>query len=345
MDPNSTPPIRDAWYYALPGSQLKPGEMLAKTILGEPVLLARDSEGQAFALVDICPHRGIPLHYGRFDGKDVECCYHGWRFCSTGACTLIPSLMPEQQIETGKVKVRAYPVREIQGGIWLFFGEQPERAPEVPVMTGFEDVLPNMVETMIFDGGIDHAVVGLMDPSHGPFVHRSWFWRSGKVLKDKAKQFEPSPWGFTMVRHSPASNTRAYKILGGKPETEISFRLPGVRWEDIRVGRHRMAQLTTLTPIDDRTTEITQSVFWTMPWLTLLKPLLRPIARQFLGQDRDVMVRQMEGLKHQPQLLLLGDPDVQARWYMRLKNEFLRAQEEAREFVNPVKSRLLKWRS
>ena len=57
------------------------------------------------------------------------------------------------------------------------------------------------------------------------------------------------------------------------------------------------------------------------------------------------MVRQMEGLKHQPQLLLLGDPDVQARWYMRLKNEFLRAQEEARDFVNPVKPRLLKWRS
>jgi phenylpropionate dioxygenase-like ring-hydroxylating dioxygenase large terminal subunit len=345
MEPNSTPPLRDAWYYALPGPALKRGRMLAKSMLGAPVLLGRDLDGKAFALVDICPHRGIPLRYGKFDGREVQCCYHGWRFAPSGACTCIPSLMPEQQIETGKVKVKAYPVREIQGGIWIFFGEAPERAPEVPVMAGFEDRIPDLVEVMLFEGGIDHAVIGLMDPSHGPFVHRSWFWRSGKVLKDKAKQFEPSPWGFTMTRHSPASNTRAYKILGGKPETEISFRLPGVRWEDIKVGRHRMAQLTTLTPIDETRTEITQSVFWTMPWLTFLKPVLRPIARQFLGQDRDVMVRQMEGLRHQPQLLLLGDPDVQARWYMRLKTEFLRAREEAREFVNPVKPRLLKWRS
>ena len=345
MDPNSTPPLRDAWYYALPGDRLKPGRMQAKTMLGEPLLLGRDSAGTAFALVDICPHRGIPLRYGRFDGCEIECCYHGWRFGISGACTLIPSLMAEQQIETGKVKVKAYPVREIQGGIWVFFGDDPARAPEVPVMAGFEHRGPDLVEIMLFEGGIDHAAIGLMDPSHGPFVHRSWFWRSGKVLKNKEKNFEPAPWGFTMTRHSPASNTRAYKILGGKPETEISFRLPGVRWEDIRAGRHRMAQLTTLTPIDDRRTEITQSMFWTMPLFTLLRPLLRPIARQFLGQDRDVMVRQLEGLKHQPQLLLLGDPDVQARWYLRLKTEFLRAQAEARSFVNPVNPRVLKWRS
>jgi hypothetical protein len=41
MDPNSTPPIRDAWYYALPGTALERGQMLAKTMLGEPVLLGQ----------------------------------------------------------------------------------------------------------------------------------------------------------------------------------------------------------------------------------------------------------------------------------------------------------------
>ena len=165
MDPNSTPPLRDAWYYALPSARLARGRILAKTMLGEPVLLGRDESGMAFALVDICPHRGIPLRYGKFDGKEVECCYHGWRFAPSGACTCIPSLTPEQQIETGKVKVRAYPVREIQGGIWLFFGTAPERAPEVPVMAGFDAArAPDLALTMLFEGGIDHAV----DPGQYP---------------------------------------------------------------------------------------------------------------------------------------------------------------------------------
>ena len=119
MDPNSTPPIRDAWYYALPGSQLKPGEMLAKTILGGPVLLARDSEGQAFALVDICPHRGIPLRFGTFDGREVECCYHGWRFNAQGTCTAMPSVLDKQLPDLTKVCVKSYPVEEVQGGIWI----------------------------------------------------------------------------------------------------------------------------------------------------------------------------------------------------------------------------------
>jgi phenylpropionate dioxygenase-like ring-hydroxylating dioxygenase large terminal subunit len=339
-------PLRDAWYYALPSRRLKPGQMLAKTMLGEPVLLGRDRQGNAFALVDICPHRGIPLRHGKFDGCEIECCYHGWRFGTDGACTKIPSLLAEQQVETSRVKVKPYPVRELQGAIWLFFGRDQARAPEIPVMAGFEDKAPDLIETMLFQGGIDHAVVGLMDPSHGPFVHRSWFWRSGKVLKDKVKQFEPRPWGFTMTRHAPASNSRAYWILGGKPQTEISFRLPGVRWEDIQIGRRRMALLTTLTPVDAGTTEINQAIFFAgLPWLTPLLPLARPIARRFMGQDRDVMTLQLEGLKHQPHLLLLGDPDVQARWYYRLKREFLRAQAEGREFVNPVKPRVLKWRS
>tara|TARA_E500000318_G_scaffold2597_2_gene3319 strand:- start:501 stop:653 length:153 start_codon:yes stop_codon:yes gene_type:complete len=33
--------LRDIWYFALPSSALKPGEVVAKTLLGEPVALAR----------------------------------------------------------------------------------------------------------------------------------------------------------------------------------------------------------------------------------------------------------------------------------------------------------------
>jgi phenylpropionate dioxygenase-like ring-hydroxylating dioxygenase large terminal subunit len=345
LDATNTPPIREAWYFALPGDRLKPGRTVAKTMLGEPLLLGRDRDGKAFALLDICPHRGIPLRYGRFDGAEIECCYHGWRFGTSGACTAIPPLEDDQLPDLAKIRVRAFPVTEIQGGIWVYFGRNQAVAPPIPVLAELEGLRPKLAVSMVFEGDFDHAAVGLMDPSHGPYVHKAWFWRSAP--KPKRKHFEPSPWGFTMTRHPPASNSRAYWILGNPKtlSTEIVFRLPGVRWEVTRSDRHVMCNFTTITPIDKGRTEINHLIYWTQPWLAPLRWLGRPVALAFLRQDRDIVSRQREGLMHDPQLLLLGDPDVPARWYYRLKNEFTRALDETREFENPVRERVLRWRS
>jgi phenylpropionate dioxygenase-like ring-hydroxylating dioxygenase large terminal subunit len=339
-------PLREAWYYAAPSHSLRPGRVLARTMLGEPVLVGRDGEGGVFALRDICPHRGMPLSEGRFDGSEIECCYHGWRFAVDGLCTAVPSLVKGQAFDFGRIAVPTYPVREVQGNIWLYFGSDPAAAPDIPVLEGLADAAaPRLVETMRFQAAIDHAVVGLMDPAHGPFVHRAWWWRSRASIHEKAKTFEPSPWGFTMSRHAPSSNSRAYRLLGGSPETEISFRLPSVRIEQIRAGRHAVTNLTALTPIDENTTEVNHCIYWTAPWLSVLKPLLRPYVRAFLRQDRDIMERQQKGLRFEPVLSLIDDADTQARWYYRLKQEYRRAGAEGREFENPVRPRTLHWRS
>ncbi|WP_240002557.1 aromatic ring-hydroxylating oxygenase subunit alpha [Oleisolibacter albus] len=336
--------LKDIWYFALPSARLARGAMQAKTLLGEPVLFGRGDDGAVFALRDICPHRGIPLSCGRFDGKEVECCYHGWRFNAEGTCTEIPSLVPGQAFDVSRIRVRRYPVREASGNIWIWMGEsEPDQEP--PAIPEMEGKAPNLTLAMEFPCFLDHAVVGLMDPAHGPFVHQSWFWRSRKSIHEKAKAFGPAPFGFAMKRHTPSRNSGAYKILGGAPETEISFRLPGIRIEHIRNGRHTVVNLTTVTPLDATRTEVTNSLYWTMGWADLLKPLFRPIARRFLGQDRDVVVQQQQGLKHNPPLMLIKDADTMARWYYQLKNEMQRSRDEGRPFENPVKDTVLRWRS
>ncbi len=339
-------PLREAWYYAAPGRTVARGRTLARTMLGEPILIGRDRAGTVFALRDVCPHRGMPLSFGAFDGSEIECCYHGWRFATDGHCTLIPSLVEGQSFDLSRIGVARYPAREVQGNIWVFFGSDPSAAPDIPVLDGFaEAAAPRLAETMRFGAAIDHAVVGLMDPAHGPFVHGAWWWRSRRSAHDKAKAFEPSPWGFTMSRHAPSTNSRAYRLLGGAPETEIAFRLPSVRVEQIRAGRYRVANLTALTPVDDETTEINHCTYWTAPWLSVMKPLLRPYVRAFLRQDRDIMERQQQGLRAAPVLALIDDADTQARWYYRLKEEYRRARAESRPFANPIKPRTLCWRS
>ena len=107
--------LRGLWYVALVGADVRPGRLVHKTLLGEPLLIGRGRDGRVFALRDICPHRGIPLHYGRFDGETIRCCYHGWRFDMSGTCVEIPSLREGQEMDLGKIRCGAYACIERQG--------------------------------------------------------------------------------------------------------------------------------------------------------------------------------------------------------------------------------------
>src|SRR5271155_5079784 len=68
----------DFWYPAVRSTAVTGNRLATAMLLEVPLVLGRTSEGKAFAMRDSCPHRGIPLSYGRFDGKTLECSYHGW---------------------------------------------------------------------------------------------------------------------------------------------------------------------------------------------------------------------------------------------------------------------------
>jgi phenylpropionate dioxygenase-like ring-hydroxylating dioxygenase large terminal subunit len=340
--------LRGLWYYALPSRALARGAVQARTILGEDLLFGRDAGGAPFVLDDCCPHRGIPLRFGRFDGKEVQCCYHGWRFATDGRLTHIPSLVDGQGFDFERVRVGTYPCREADGNIWIFMGAaRGSDAPDldIPRIPDLGANFHRIFETQVFPCPLDHAVMGLMDPAHGPFVHASWWWRPGTSAHEKAKHFAPSELGFTMTRHAPSSNSRLYKLLGGRPETEISFRLPGVRVEHIRVGRHHLVSLTGVTPVGPKETLVNQAIYWTMPWLAPAKPILARVMSAFLGQDRDIVTKQQIGLAKNPPLRLIDDADTPAKWYLKLKREFARSRAEGRAFVNPVPDVTLRWKS
>ncbi len=338
--------LRNLWYFALHSRALKPNRLVHRTFLGEPVLLGRTNEGEAFALRDLCPHRGVPLSRGKFLEGTVECPYHGWRFKPSGQCAHIPSLVGEEGVDPAKIAVRKYPLAERNGLVWIYMGEDASAplvpAPELPID---EAARPTLIEGQSFPCAIDHAVVGLMDPAHGPFVHKVWWWRSAKSIHAKAKKYAPTRRGFTMVSHKPSSNSTLYKILGGDLTTEIGFELPGIRVENIKAGRNQVVGLTTCTPITENETEVTQTFFWNIRWIAPFKPIAQHVARVFLGQDRRMVTIQQEGLKHNPRMMLIQDADVPAMWYYRLKKEWADALAAKRPFENPVPETTLRWRS
>jgi phenylpropionate dioxygenase-like ring-hydroxylating dioxygenase large terminal subunit len=250
-------------------------------------------------------------------------------------------------MDVSRIRVRRYPVAESQGLVFVWMASSPGGEPTEPPPTfpGVVGGRPKLVDRMSFDAHIDHAVVGLMDPAHGPYVHQQWWWRSAGSQHEKAKRFEPREAGFAMVRHEPSKNSRAYAILGGQPLTEIVFRIPGLRWEHVMVGARQVLSLTCLTPTADKATRITQIVWSDHPAFVVLKPFIAAGARAFLRQDGEMVNLQNQGLRYDPALMWIDDADRQAKWYQQLKREWAASRREGRPFVNPVEAATLRWRS
>ena len=240
--------IYNDWYPALRTDTLH--EPRTTTLLNIPLLIGRKRDGSLFALRDLCPHRGIPLSAGWFDGETVQCKYHGWRFepC-TGRCEEIPSLTPHDTLEPTKIFANAFPVAERDGYAWVYIPapgagritpEQLDQLSPIPSLPKFTQRFRTAHLSADLPCNVDHGIIGLMDPAHGPFVHRAWWWRSAASIHEKTKRFEPLEdhenygrnAGFRMSPHAPSSNSAPYKLLG-RPVTTIDFTLPNRRVETI----------------------------------------------------------------------------------------------------------------
>ena len=341
-------PLRNLWYMAGLAARVAAGQLQRQILLGEPVLVGRGKDGKIFALRDICPHRGVPLSAGKLMADNaVECPYHGWRFRTDGVCSMIPSLVEGQDMDPAKIRVRAYPAREQDGLIWIYMAAEGQDSatpasepPKVPIA----DAKPRWSMSQTFHCPIDHAVIGLMDPAHAPYVHGRWWWRVKPKVKSKA--YGPLPTGFVMKRHQPTKP--AYKMLGADVTTEITFELPSTRFEIVAgtlLGKRvDVVGLTVCTPIDAETTQVTQIQYWPA-WLGFIKPFFLLLGETFLGDDRRMVELQKEGLKFNPNLMLIQDADMPAIWYHRIKKAWAEHVETGAAFVNPVKDRVLRWRS
>jgi phenylpropionate dioxygenase-like ring-hydroxylating dioxygenase large terminal subunit len=354
------------WYPALRSDEVRGTRTAKAMLLGVPLLLGRTAEGEAFALRDTCPHRGIPLSYGRFDGREVECSYHGWRFePRSGQCRAIPSLPEGASLKVDRIYATAFPSREADGFFWVFAPEPGPRGsaakplagelPEVPRVPSFSDryVLTHLAADL--PCSVDHGIIGLMDPAHGPFVHQSWWWRSRDSIHEKEKRFEPIPEGFRMSAHAPSSNSAPYRLMrlagvepGSSIETTIDFVLPNRRYEVVRSGKAWFSTLTTVTPVTADRCRIDVRAAWNLfLWATpLVLPIGRFFGKRFVRQDQRTMEKQAEGLRYNPSLMLIDDADRPAKWYFALKDARVQAQRTGQAFKHPMAGPVtLRWRS
>src|SRR5215218_3074795 len=134
--------------------------------LAENLLAFRDSTG-AIGLVDNhCPHRGASLFFGRNEESGLRCVYHGWKFDASGACVDMPNEPPESNFKH-KVKIGAYPCRDVNGMIWVYMGPRTVPPPlpdlECNIMPANEVFPPSMMHE---ENNWVQGVEGDIDSSH-----------------------------------------------------------------------------------------------------------------------------------------------------------------------------------
>src|SRR5216683_756575 len=352
----------DFWYPAVRSAEIR-GKRLVKAMLLEvPLVLGRTSEGKAFAMRDSCPHRGMPLSYGHFDGQTVECGYHGWRFdACTARCVEVPSLSSQDKLKVDRIFAGHYPCEERDGYVWVYMASRDRRAVDNSPDTRVPETGPDAPELPVFSkkykithlacelpSHVDQGIIGLMDPAHGPFVHQSWFWRSKRSIHEKQKQFEPIPYGFRMSPHSPSLNSAPYQLLtritGEGVTTTIDFVLPNMRLEEIHSGKMWFSSRATVTPVRRDLCRIDFVAAWNLPFLPVF--LFRMFGKTFLRQDQETMIKQAEGLKHDPKLMLIDDADRPAKWYFALKANLLESRRTGTKMEHPMTGPVtLRWRS
>lgn len=118
-------------------------------VLGENLVVFRDSDGRVGVLDEACPHRRASLVLGRNEEGGLRCLYHGWKMDVDGNVLEMAS-EPSASGMAEKVKHKAYPVKEWGGMVWAWFGAA-EAVPEFtpPAWAPTEDVRVSIAKVLI----------------------------------------------------------------------------------------------------------------------------------------------------------------------------------------------------
>jgi vanillate O-demethylase monooxygenase subunit len=162
---------RNAWYPALWSQDLKAGELVARTFLGDAVVLFRRDDGSAAAMADVCPHRFAPLSLGKLlAGSTIRCMYHGLEFDAGGRCVKNPhgdGRLPRN------CDVRTYPIVEKHTLAWIWMGEAPADPAAIPDYGVMDPAsgLATLRDGIRLEANYRLMADNLMDLSHAAFLH------------------------------------------------------------------------------------------------------------------------------------------------------------------------------
>lgn len=304
--PGTLPPVprvRRAWYVLCTSAELQRGQLLKRSLYGDPIVLWRASDGTPGAVLDRCPHRDVPLSFGCVRGDHLQCGYHGWEFDQDGTCKRIPSLLGEP--DKPARRATSFPVREQQGFVWAWAAPDapPDREPYTFPYADRADYL--VVRHQVRARASLHAVAeNALDVPHTAFLHGGLFrndsaernritcrLRRTDELVECEYIGEPRPEGLVAKILSPS---------GGVVTHFDRFHMPCIVEVEYAIGdENHIVNAAALTPVGDYETVLyaVVAVRTRIPGV-VVRPVVQPLAMRIFQQDAQVLELQTESMRH-----------------------------------------------
>ncbi len=280
--------LTNKWYLVCPSDELK-NEIRKYKILGEEIILFRNSDNSIAALEDRCCHRNVNLSLGYRKNERVVCGYHGWEYDKTGCCVQIPSQLPGDKIPP-TAKIKTYPVQDFNKWVWIFIGEQ-EKASEVqPTNIAEMNEWPFTYKSYTIKADLETTAESLIDPYHIAYVHRN-------SIKSFMGQIQEHPADFNLkilddgvegFYKRANVGTIAEKTYFGNEEsigTRIRFYYPNISRLEIRFKQRILLILEHVYQVDDEHVNMMQITLWKN-----IFSKLPAFAKYFMGKKSEKIV-------------------------------------------------------
>jgi phthalate 4,5-dioxygenase len=185
------------------------GAPVKARLLGEDLVVFRDTNGRLGVLGEHCLHRRASLIFGRNEECGLRCLYHGWKFDVEGNVVDMPSEAPGAAARLGK-KTKSYPVREGGGFVWIWMGppeamrefEPPAWAPAPQTRISIVKMHAACNWAQVLEGSIDSAHSSSLHSTEMPAAQvdgaKATQTKWPRPSNDKAPrlQFQPTSYGF-----------------------------------------------------------------------------------------------------------------------------------------------------
>jgi phenylpropionate dioxygenase-like ring-hydroxylating dioxygenase large terminal subunit len=283
------------WYAVLESREVgrKP---LGVERLGRRLVFWRTADGHPHAHPDRCPHLGATLSSGKICGNRLTCPFHGFEFDAEGQCRHIPAIGQQGKIPNG-MSLKSFPLKEIHGFIWLWWGESRETYPDVPYFPQLETGWRFGTVVVEWPVHYTRAIENQLDVAHLAFVHRTTIGAGGRSLVEgpyvEADQHSIKVWVTNM--RDEGRNPRTLSELAAVAadnEPGLSFLFPGIWLLNIS---SRMKNFIAFVPINEQKTRYYLRVYHRINNSVIAKAFETLIGlsnRFILGQDRRVVVTQ-----------------------------------------------------
>lgn len=293
-----------------------PGDYRAMELLGEPIVICRNQDGELNAFANVCRHRNVAVALGEGNAKEFTCPYHAWVYDLSGK--LVTPARPRGIPNLDTKNCRLPPIRLDTWGGFIFINFSPE-GPSLAESLDQDDyrksceyVHPErmvLVDTYTYDIDCNWKLVpeNLADVYHVDVIHlgtfggktystdkalaeltftkNGWYkeYVSGTMAPDAELLFGPAPW---LADHEKG------KLFAFSAFLRPNFYL---------FARADMVQPWVAYPLSATRTRVTgwtciPKEFIGAPAFEQKVKILADFARKFSGEDAELMGAIQKGL-------------------------------------------------